>query len=141
MKGAARSSGRQPPAKELRFGNTTVRQVEKWIVPREHIYKSHNEIMNDPPRGWKVTPLEEPDSEGEDCKYVTVHGGDSLIWGHSVGGCDTPCAWNQLAALETRMRAQAGMDPESLQGVPVSLVLSTWNFEREMMRLDGTWVP
>ncbi|KAL2860666.1 uncharacterized protein BJX67DRAFT_392158 [Aspergillus lucknowensis] len=87
----------------VRFGATTTVSVPRWIVRREHVYSAPPLAMGHI-QGWSVTPLAEPDEDGEEEKYTTYWGSDSyviLTSNHAEGPCDRyGCAWNALGWVQ-----------------------------------------
>ncbi|KAE8152592.1 hypothetical protein BDV25DRAFT_137786 [Aspergillus avenaceus] len=87
----------------VRFGDTTVIPVSRWIDRREHVFIGPPSAMGHL-QGWNVTALTEPDEDGEMEKHTTYWGSDSYIMltsNHAFGPCDRYlCAWNALARVK-----------------------------------------
>ncbi|KAL3463115.1 hypothetical protein BJX64DRAFT_287606 [Aspergillus heterothallicus] len=94
----------KPLKKYVHFGETTVVSNPRWIVRREHVFVGPPMAMGHL-QDWSVTPLLEPDRDGEEEKYATHWGSDSYVMltsNHAEGPCDRfGCAWNALAWYQT----------------------------------------
>lgn len=100
----AKSERKSKPTKSVRFGETTVVSVPRWIDRRKHIYPGPIAAMGTL-QGWSVTPLTKPDEDGEEEKYTTYWGSDSYagIFDHISQPCNRQdCAWKALARLQAR---------------------------------------
>ncbi|RAK99661.1 uncharacterized protein BO80DRAFT_409916 [Aspergillus ibericus CBS 121593] len=116
--------------KSVRFGETTVVTVSRWIDRRENVFPAPLAAMGHL-QGWKVTPLSKPDEDGETEKYTTYWGSDSYIMltsSHSASeSCGRyGCAWNRLARI-------AGLKPTW----GPATVFMAWNRLREQIRQRG----
>ncbi|KAE8353880.1 hypothetical protein BDV28DRAFT_132271 [Aspergillus coremiiformis] len=120
-----------PVRKRVRFGETTVATVSRWIERPRHVFvgvpSSFGHLQ-----GWSVTPLPEPDKDGELEKYVSYWGSDSYIMltsAHKSGPCGQEgCAWNSLARLWRR---------HPMWTPP--MVFKGWLAIREMRRKKGVF--
>lgn len=113
--------------KRVRFGEMTVVTVPRWIERKDHVFPDPGRIAGRL-QGWKVTQLEEPDEDGEMCKYTTYwgHSQPSMLAFNHYRPCGRGCAWNRLAALQRKLRA---WDTEA--------VFKAWLAEREKIRQRG----
>ncbi|PGH11458.1 hypothetical protein AJ79_04833 [Helicocarpus griseus UAMH5409] len=137
----ARAETRQNvKSRTVRFGGATVHEVERWIKPGVH-------TQRDPPSvvgklsGWSVTPLDEPDKDGEDCKYTTYWGGiqGQLTHGHHAEKPCTRsfCAWNHLAVVRYGLLRLARRDPTLPHAVSSDTLFGEFNRIRAKKRRDG----
>ncbi|KAK2800014.1 hypothetical protein FQN50_008253, partial [Emmonsiellopsis sp. PD_5] len=102
--------------KSVKFGGTTVHEVERWIKPGVHSQGPPSAVGQ--LHGWRVTPLKEPDQDGEDAKYATYWcsmGSTQLSHAHSY---DKPCgrsfcAWNEIAKVQYDLAMIARANPDS----------------------------
>ncbi|PWY69514.1 hypothetical protein BO70DRAFT_365775 [Aspergillus heteromorphus CBS 117.55] len=128
---APTSAGRKDKSvKVVRFGENTVIPVSRWIVRQEHVYPAPIAAMGHL-QGWSVTPLTEPDEDGEMEKYATYWGSDSyvmLTFSHDASRpCNRQdCAWNRLARIAARRPAWGP-----------ATVFMVWNRLREQVRERG----
>ncbi|PYI10618.1 hypothetical protein BO78DRAFT_414696 [Aspergillus sclerotiicarbonarius CBS 121057] len=116
--------------KSVRFGETTVVPVSRWIDRRENVFPAPLAALGHL-QGWKVTPLSKPDEDGETEKYTTYWGSDSYIMltsSHSASeSCGRyGCAWNRLACIA---------DQRPTWGP--ATVFMAWNKLREQIRQRG----
>ncbi|KAL5336055.1 hypothetical protein BJX70DRAFT_400997 [Aspergillus crustosus] len=126
---SAKGGCKSKPAKNVRFGETSVVSVPRWIVRQEHVYPAPPMAMGHF-QGWSVTPLAKPDEDGEEEKYTTYWGSDSYVMltsNHAQRPCDREgCAWNQLARIQA-MRPM--WSPET--------IFKAWLLKREDIRKRG----
>ncbi|KAL4874643.1 hypothetical protein BJY04DRAFT_10855 [Aspergillus karnatakaensis] len=117
------------PTKRVRFGETTVVSVTRWIVRSDDVYPAPPMAMGHL-QGWIVRSLSKPDEDGEVEKYTTFWGSDSYVMltsNHRLEPCDREgCAWNSLARIQA-MRPM--WSPE--------MIFSAWHKKREMTRKRG----
>ncbi|PYH96896.1 hypothetical protein BO71DRAFT_396684 [Aspergillus ellipticus CBS 707.79] len=116
--------------KAVRFGETTVISYPRWIVRQEHVYPAPIAAMGHL-QGWSVTPLTEPDEDGEMEKYVSYWGSDSYVMLTSSHDASAPCnrhgcAWNRLARIAASRPAWGP-----------ATVFMVWNRLRERFRKQG----
>ncbi|KAI9374341.1 hypothetical protein BJX61DRAFT_314191 [Aspergillus egyptiacus] len=119
----------KPAKKCVRFGETTAVSVPRWIVRQEHVFIGPPKAMGHL-QGWSVTPLKEPDEDGDEEKYVTYWGSDSYVMltsTHASGPCDREgCAWNALAWIQAH---RPTWTPE--------MIFRCWHDERALIRERG----
>ncbi|PTU16963.1 hypothetical protein P175DRAFT_0505371 [Aspergillus ochraceoroseus IBT 24754] len=115
--------------KSVRFGETTVVSVSRWIERKEHVFPAPPMAMGYL-QGWSVAALKEPDEDGEVDKYTTYWGSDSYVMltsNHAEGPCNREgCAWNSLARIQAR---RPMWSPET--------VFKAWLKKRAMIRERG----
>ncbi|KAE8138809.1 hypothetical protein BDV38DRAFT_291861 [Aspergillus pseudotamarii] len=103
------TSRKVKPVKSVRFGETTVIPVSRWIVRSEHSF--HFPSWFGYLQGWRVVPLSEPDCDGETEKYITTWGKDryDMLTSHvdfmvlpPVGiPCGRQgCAWDTMRSIK-----------------------------------------
>ncbi|RAL15596.1 uncharacterized protein BO97DRAFT_217226 [Aspergillus homomorphus CBS 101889] len=116
--------------KRVRFCETTeVLTVPRWIERKEHAFPGPLSCLGHL-QAWKVTPLHEPDEDGEMEKYTTYWGSESYAY-LSTHDATSPgdrylCAWNSLAWV--RAKRPAWDDP---------MVFSGWLDMRAKLRGRG----
>ncbi|PYH43359.1 uncharacterized protein BP01DRAFT_301232 [Aspergillus saccharolyticus JOP 1030-1] len=116
--------------KRVRFCETTeVLTVPRWIERKEHVFPGPLSCLGHL-QGWKVTPLREPDEDGEMEKYTTYWGSDTYVC-LSYHNANSPCnrymcAWNSLARIQAKRPA---WQPP--------MVFSGWLKMREKLREQG----
>lgn len=127
----AKSERKSKPTKSVRFGETTVVSVPRWIDRRKNVYPAPIAAMGTL-QGWSVTPLTNPDEDGEEEKYTTYWGSDSYVGisDHISQPCHRQsCAWNALARLQARHPDWT--PPE---------VFRCWLHKRESIRKKGVFM-
>ncbi|KAE8379303.1 hypothetical protein BDV26DRAFT_291466 [Aspergillus bertholletiae] len=84
-----KSPPKAKPAKRVRFGETTVVTVSRWIDRSEHsfIFPSWFGHL----QGWRVFALSEPNEDGETEKYVSQWGSDPYDMLHTHYQATRPC--------------------------------------------------
>ncbi|KAL2010005.1 hypothetical protein VTN00DRAFT_5812 [Thermoascus crustaceus] len=119
--------------KRIRFGEATVVTVDRWIERKEHVFPAPGRILGQL-QGWKVTPLEEPDEDGEMSKYTTYWGsGSSMLSFSHHRPCDRDgCAWNELANIQ---RGWDSKSPSRFRHWSTADVFKTMSSARFVVRL------
>lgn len=125
--------------KSVRFGDVAVHDVDYWIDRKTHVFFDGGLWKMGRLQGWRVTPLDKPNEDGELEKYVTMWGSDhSNLYYHTNTGkkChNAGCHWSSIAFVyKSYMR----------QGVHLwdrhDLVLYAWSELRERERQKGHWL-
>ncbi|KAK2782295.1 hypothetical protein FQN52_007016 [Onygenales sp. PD_12] len=127
--------------KSVKFGGATVHEVERWIKPGVHSQRGPPSAVGQL-HGWRVTPLKEPDQDGEDAKYVTYWcsmGTTQLSHTHSYDkSCGRSfCAWNEIAKVQYDLAMIARANPDSRCPVSLRFTLEEWNRRRQKLRERG----
>ncbi|PLB54212.1 hypothetical protein P170DRAFT_431849 [Aspergillus steynii IBT 23096] len=122
----------EPVRKRVRFGETTVIPVSRWIVRRKHIFPFPSFFGH--LQGWYLKPLPEPDADGLEVAYKSTFGSDDyimLVSTHASEDCErgAECSWNTLARIQAR---------HPMWSPP--RVFKHWLRKREKMRKQGIFV-
>ncbi|KAL4920353.1 hypothetical protein BDW62DRAFT_216189 [Aspergillus aurantiobrunneus] len=117
-KTSVKGGRKSKPTKTVRFGETTVISVTRWIDRRKNTYPdpipAGGRLL-----GWTVTPLSEPNDQGEMEERLLSH--------HANGPCGRQnCAWNALARIQAK---RPSWDP--------STVFKCWLLKRDSIRSYG----
>lgn len=125
----ASASRKAKPVKRVRFGETTVIPVSRWINRSEHsfIFPSWFGHL----QGWRVVALSEPNDDGETEKYISTWGSDQFdmlqTHTHSRIPCGREgCAWEAMRRIK---RQRPGWTSQML--------IKGFNDYREKMRQRG----
>ncbi|KAL4778906.1 hypothetical protein BJX76DRAFT_362274 [Aspergillus varians] len=136
----AKGKAKTKPTKTVRFGESSVVSVTRWINRREHTHRPPITAMGHL-QGWSVTRLPKPNSDGEEEKYTTYWGSRpyAMFSTHASGPCDRQyCAWNYLASLQAR---HPEWDRPSVVGLAFVLLQTWWRFSIRGQRTFGRWFP
>ncbi|KAB8255748.1 hypothetical protein BDV32DRAFT_108754 [Aspergillus pseudonomiae] len=124
------TSGRKDkPRKRVRFGETTVIPVERWIVRSEHSFIFPSWFGN--LQGWRVVALSEPNDDGETEKYVSMWGSDHYDMLYTHAHSETPCS--RQGCVWDRMKHIMSQHPKWTP----AMVIKGFNVYREKMRQRG----
>ncbi|RAO68100.1 uncharacterized protein BHQ10_004112 [Talaromyces amestolkiae] len=124
------------PKKGVRFGSTEIREVDFWIDRKRNVFRDGGLSAMGRLQGWRVTPLETPDEDGETEKYMTMWGHDhSSVYYHHPDDPECPhegCLWQAIARFARRCRRKKqdlGSEGENL--------LRLWSEYRQRARDEG----
>lgn len=127
---------KEKPEKRVRFSDSVrVHNVSFWIDRKKHVFDNGLRLLGRL-QGWRVTPLEKPDEDGETEHYMTIWGHDhsNLHYHRGVVQCPQPgCVWSRIARFEARLAASGVRLPESAD------VVRAWSVGREKIRQRGGW--
>ncbi|EEA25048.1 hypothetical protein TMatcc_011286 [Talaromyces marneffei ATCC 18224] len=122
--------------KGVRFGSTEIREVDFWIDRKRNVFQDGGLWKMGRLQGWRVTPLETPNEDGETEKYMTMWGHDhSSVYYHHP---DEPecthegCLWQAIALFARycrRKKKDLGCEGENL--------LRHWSEYRQRARDEG----
>ncbi|PGH27896.1 hypothetical protein AJ80_00446 [Polytolypa hystricis UAMH7299] len=142
--GCLQSNEKRKPIKSVRFADdVSSREVDRWIVPALHQHRQPLGLLGKL-QGWEVKPLEEPEEDGEDCKYVEYWGSfnnPQLACNHYHGDCPRCPGWNELSRIYRSLIRKAGFTEHDNQYIPKARAFAIWNDEREKKRRTGRWCP
>ncbi|KAH8703325.1 hypothetical protein BGW36DRAFT_369160 [Talaromyces proteolyticus] len=122
--------------KSVRFGDAVSHDVDYWIDRKKHVFNDGGLWMMGRLQGWRVTPLDTPDADGETEKYMTMWGHDhsSLHYHTKMPPCKHGCSWGSIVKLASAYH---------LSGVYLwndhDVLLRAWSETREWKRERGWW--
>ncbi|OKL61695.1 hypothetical protein UA08_02395 [Talaromyces atroroseus] len=123
--------------KGVRFGDVAVREVDYWVDRKEHVFFDGGLWALGRLQGWRVTPLDTPDEDGETEKYMTMWGHDhsSLYYHTHMPPCPhAGCVWAKISRMALHYKSKGIYlfdDHEKL--------LALWSEVRGVARDRGHW--
>lgn len=122
--------------KGVRFGSTEIREVDFWIDRKRNVFQDGGLWKMGRLQGWRVTPLDTPNEDGETEKYMTMWGHDhSSVYYHHTDEPECPhegCLWQAIARFARycrRKKRNLGCEGENL--------LPYWSEYRQRARDEG----